>query len=140
MCTTMPDRKTKSSPYKVQVLDRALAIIDALSAAEEDMSLAELSEKVKLHKSTVHRLVTILRERPMTRLTRNTITTPAALKAELAAIRERGYSIDNEENEEGVRCVGAPVLDHRGHPIAAISVSSPSFRLPMQKVPAVADA
>src|SRR5207247_10415283 len=60
MCTTMPDRKTKSSPYKVQVLDRALAIIDALSAAEEDMSLAELSEKVKLHKSTVHRLVTIL--------------------------------------------------------------------------------
>ncbi len=53
----MPNRKTKPSPYKVKVLDRALAIIDALSTAEEDASLAELSEKVKLHKSTVHRLL-----------------------------------------------------------------------------------
>src|SRR5215468_5547336 len=56
----MPNRKTDSSPYKVQVLDRSLAIIDALANARDSMSLAELAEKVKLHKSTAHRLTSIL--------------------------------------------------------------------------------
>src|SRR5262245_29695729 len=56
----MPKGKTDSSPYKVQVLDRSLAILDALANAREDASLAELAEKVKLHKSTVHRLASIL--------------------------------------------------------------------------------
>src|SRR4029453_865103 len=56
----MPNRKTGSSPYKVQVLDRSLAILDALANARDDASLAELAEKVKLHKSTVHRLTSIL--------------------------------------------------------------------------------
>src|SRR6266850_2309141 len=55
----MPNRKTES-PYKVQVLDRAFAIVDTLANARKDASLAELAEKVKLHKSTVHRLASIL--------------------------------------------------------------------------------
>src|SRR5215831_8863146 len=240
-------RKNNDSPYKVQVLDRALAIIDALTNVREDASLAELAERVKLHKSTVHRLASILerhriverdsqtgryrlglrlfelgslaigrfnirdRARPhlekllyqvdetvhlcvmdageviyidkiepvrsvrmssrigrrnaahstsvgkaimallpesetddilrqhgLKRMSAKTITTSAQLKADLKVIRERGYAIDNEESEEGVRCVGAPVLDHNGRPVAAISVSSPSFRLPMDKIPAIA--
>lgn len=245
----MPNRKTEPSPYKVQVLDRALAIIDALANVREDASLAELAERVKLHKSTVHRLTSILerhriverepqsgryrlglrlfelgsiamgrfdvrdRARPhlerllyevdetvhlcaldggevlyldkmepvrsvrmasrigrrnpahctsvgkaimaylpesetddilrqhgLKRATSKTITTPAELKAELKLIRDKGYSVDNEENEEGVRCIGVAVLDHSGRPIAAISVSAPSFRLPMEKVPVVAES
>ena len=56
----MPRRKTDSSPYKVQVLDRVLSIIDALTEVREDASVAELAESVKLHKSTAHRLLSIL--------------------------------------------------------------------------------
>jgi IclR family transcriptional regulator, KDG regulon repressor len=243
----MPKSKTDSSPYKVQVLDRSLAIIDALATARDDASLAELAEKVKLHKSTVHRLTSILerhgilerdtrsgryrlglrlfelgsiamgrfnirdrahphlerllyevdetvhlcaldagevlyldkiepvrsvrmasrigrrnpvhctsvgkailaflpeseaddilRQHGLKRLTPKTLTTPADLKADLKLIRDRGYAIDNEENEEGVRCIGAPILDHSRRPIAAISISAPSFRLPLDKVPTVA--
>src|SRR5262245_52441552 len=210
MCPSMPNRKTNQSPYKVQVLDRSLAIIDVLADAREDASLAELAEKVKLHKSTVHRLTSILerhrilerdnrtgryrlglrlfelgsiamdrynvrdrahphlekllyevdetvhlcvldsgeamyldkmepvrsvrmssrisrripvhttavgkaimtfhpesetddilRQHGLKRMTAKTITTPAELKADLKLVRDRGYSIDNEEQEEG---------------------------------------
>ncbi len=55
--------------------------------------------------------------------TPNTITSPERLFEELAAIRARGFSIDNVENEEGIRCVGAPVFDHTGAVAGAVSVS-----------------
>jgi DNA-binding IclR family transcriptional regulator len=62
-------------------------------------------------------------EARLVRRTPNTITDPARLFQELAAIRARGYSIDNVENEEGIRCVGAAIFDHRGRVAGAVSVS-----------------
>ncbi|WP_324668807.1 IclR family transcriptional regulator [Geochorda subterranea] len=59
--------------------------------------------------------------------TRNTLTTPEALLEELAATRARGYAIDDMENEDGIRCVGAPVYRHTGQVAAAISCSGPVF-------------
>lgn len=67
--------------------------------------------------------------RGLTPRTRNTLTTPEALREDLTRIRSRGYAIDNEENEPGVRCVGAVLFDHTGHPVAAISVSGPITRI-----------
>lgn len=242
----MSHYKTKS-PYQIQVLDRALAVLEALGRQHSDCSLGELSAALGLHKSTVHRLVMVLerhrlieksretgryrlglklfelgskaiaatdlreRSRPhlsrlmyeteetvhfclldqgevlyvekmepqrsvrmassvgrrvpahstavgkailaelpetevdeiirrygLRTMTRKTITTPAELKAELRAIRARGHAIDDEENEEGVRCVGASVRDYSGKPIAAISVSGPAFRITKEKCPIIA--
>jgi DNA-binding IclR family transcriptional regulator len=82
----------------------------------------------------------VIRRHGLRRMTANTIVTPVELKRELLGIRERGYSIDNEENEEGVRCVGAAVKNHLGCSAAAVSVSAPAFRLSMEIVPVIASA
>lgn len=61
-------------------------------------------------------------------LTPNTISDADTLLAELAEIRVRGYALDNEEQELGVRCLAMPLLLD-GEPIAAMSISAPAARL-----------
>ena len=68
------------------------------------------------------------------RYTPNTITEPAALLAELESIRQRGHAIDDEEIESGLRCVAAPIRDHSGRVIAAISVAAPVQRMTKKNV------
>ncbi len=70
------------------------------------------------------------------RYTENTITEPEKLRAELASIRARGYAIDDEEIEVGLRCVAAPIRDHSGHVVAAISVAAPVQRMSKKQVQA----
>ena len=62
-------------------------------------------------------------------LTENTITDAGALEAEISLTKERGYAVDRVEVEEGVACFGAALRDHRGLPVAAISVAGPAGRL-----------
>jgi DNA-binding IclR family transcriptional regulator len=57
------------------------------------------------------------------RFTANTLTTPNALFEELAAIRARGYAIDNSEHERHIKCVAAPVLNDQGTVEAALSIT-----------------
>lgn len=63
------------------------------------------------------------------KFTDNTKVDSEVLRAELKEIRQRGYAIDRGEMEEGVRCVAAPIRNHEGEVIAAVSVSGPSIRL-----------
>jgi len=248
----VPDSKTRSkteSPYQIQVLDRALALLEALSHQGPDLTLVQISELLKLHKSTAHRLIMVLerhrlieknsntgkyrlglklfelgtkaigqldlreRARPFLeravletgetghlcvyddgevvyldkieparsvrltssvgrrnpayctavgkailaflpeseveaaaqkhgfpQLTRKTITNMLDFRTELIKVRRLGYAVDDEEHEEGVICVGAPVWGFGPLPIAAISVSGPAFRLVPEKVPGVAQS
>lgn len=70
--------------------------------------------------------------------TKATITTERALRAELARIRAQGWAIDDIENEEGIRCVAAPVFDAAGRCTYAISVSGPITRVPKSRVAGLA--
>ncbi|MGH9768392.1 MAG: IclR family transcriptional regulator [Blastocatellia bacterium] len=239
--------KAVDSPYQVQVLDRALGILDLLADESPELGPSEVSERTGLHKSTVHRLLQVLerhrliekkaqngkyrlglklfelgskavaqldlRERArsylerlvietgetahicvldgnqmlsianvesprtlrtpstvgrrtplhctsvgkallaflpedeqdelikkleLTAYTRHTHTKPAQLKADLKLILQRGYAMDDEEIEEGLRCIGAPVMDYSGRVVAAMSIAGPAFRLTEARIPAVA--
>ena len=238
----------RRSPYRVQVLDRALAALEILANREGECSLVDLCKEMKLHKSTVHRLAMVLeqhglvdknldtgryrlglrlfefgskalaaldlrgRARPyldrlqrefgetvffcilddgqvfyvekvesqssvrtactvgsrapayctavgkamlaelpdaevngivrrwgLEPVTKNTITSAAKLKAELKAVRSRGYAIDDEEKEEGLRCVSAAVRGHLGKLFAAMSVSGPAFRMTKERIPKIGE-
>ena len=75
---------------------------------------------------------------PLKRNTRRTIVKPAAMKLELLRVRDAGYAVDDEEFEDGLRCVSAPIFDHRGHVVASLSMAAPVFRLSKERVPQVA--
>ncbi|GAB3181353.1 IclR family transcriptional regulator [Nesterenkonia halophila] len=64
----------------------------------------------------------------------------AHLDAELGAIRGQGFAEALEEYEEGLNAVGAPVLDHSGEVVAAISAAGPAYRLPSERLPEIRTA
>ena len=66
---------------------------------------------------------------PIPPRTHRTVTDPVTARERLADVRRDGIAVDDVENEPGIRCVAAPVLDHTGMAVAAISVSSPEHRL-----------
>jgi IclR family transcriptional regulator, KDG regulon repressor len=242
-------RRTSSgapaSRYRVQVLDRAIAVLQAVADSKTDLAAAEIARHLRLHKSTVHRLLVVLEhyrlinkgpegtyrlgtrlielgdcavtrlnlsgraepflrdlaeqtgegahvtilsdtemlavahvegrwklqsltrtgsrtqihctaagkavlaflpedacsaliaKLPLTRRTQRTIVKPSALKLELSRVRHEGFAVDDEEFEEGLRCVGAPIFDHRGHVIASLSMAAPVFRLRKERLAAI---
>ncbi|MBN1431080.1 MAG: IclR family transcriptional regulator [Anaerolineae bacterium] len=67
--------------------------------------------------------------------TLRTITDPDRFLAELDKTRERGFAVDDEEYELGGCCVAAPIFDHTGKPIAAVSISAPTARLSENEIP-----
>lgn len=66
---------------------------------------------------------------PITAFSSNTITDLEHMYRELALTRERGYAMDNEEHEPGVRCVAVAIRNWEGAPVAAVSISAPAVRM-----------
>jgi len=74
-------------------------------------------------------VIEILGEDDLEKLTENTITDVDQLREELEQVKEQGFALDREECEEGGACVAAPVEDHSGEVIAALSISGPASRI-----------
>lgn len=70
-------------------------------------------------------------------LTPNSILDLEEMQHELDLIKARGYAVSVEESSLGVSGVAAPILDHRGEAIGAVSISGPSFRLPLDRLHAL---
>jgi len=80
----------------------------------------------------------LLRTKEFARHNSRTIISKNALRRELTLVRQSGYALDNEEDEPGVRCIGAPVFDENGVGIAAVSVAGTTNQIGMDRVPSLA--
>jgi DNA-binding IclR family transcriptional regulator len=78
----------------------------------------------------LRRLVSTL---PLTSFTPKTITTVDGLIEELGRVRVQGYAVDNEEIEEGLVCIAAPIRNPEGQVVGSISLSGPSLRVSVQR-------
>jgi DNA-binding IclR family transcriptional regulator len=74
--------------------------------------------------------VGLVLDRGLPRLTERTIVDRAHLLEELERVRRHGYAVNDEELEPELFAVAAPVRDHRGQVVAAVSISAPSYRVP----------
>lgn len=77
----------------------------------------------------------VIRRQGMPKLTAKSVVRAGELSKVLQTIREQGYSVDDEEAVIGLRCVSAVVYDDRSEPLAAISVSGTTARVPIERVP-----
>ena len=106
---------------------------------------SELGKRAPVHSTALGKAIaaflpeqdlkTLLENYQFTIVTRKTITERTVFELELDKIRSCGYAVDEQENEVGGRCIGVPIYNHEGFPIAALSVSVPLQRLPVEQVP-----
>ena len=85
--------------------------------------------KVLLAALPDEQMETIILDGELIALTPHTITSPAALRAELKLVRQRGYALDDRENQADMRCVAVPVLDREGRAVAALSAADNAERM-----------
>lgn len=90
------------------------------------------------------RLNAIVRKAGLEAFTERTLASPPALDADLADIRRRGWSVDDEERHPGMRCVAAAIFNEFGEPLGGVSVSGPTVRVTPERLaeigPRVRDA
>ncbi|MBK1698770.1 HTH-type transcriptional regulator BhcR [Rhodovibrio salinarum] len=90
--------------------------------------------KALLAEMSSERVAAITRQRGLPAFTDNTITTLDRLNEDLAATRTRGWAIDDQERQLGMRCLAAPIFNEFREIVAGISISGPAVRLPDDKL------
>jgi len=109
-----------NSEFGLQLFTKLGARVPLYSTGVGKVFLSQLSEDA---------LEQYLRRTVFVPFTENTLIDPDGILRELAAIREQGFAIDNEENEKGSRCVATLIFYHNHKNAAALSVSGPTIRI-----------
>ena len=92
------------------------------------------SGKVQLAFESQDRLFQLFKDRPLRKLTPNTLTDLDRLLEHLGEVALQGYAVDNEELEEGVCCVAAPVRDYSHKVVAGVGLSGPVSRFSQERI------
>lgn len=85
-----------------------------------------------LERATIHGIVHDLE---YTIRTPRTIRSPEEFIDHLQKVKQEGYALDQEENEEGITCFAVPIFDYNEDTVAGLSISSPNFRLKSEQIP-----
>lgn len=96
--------------------------------------------KALLAQMDTPRVDKFLADAPFEQFTQHTLTDPQALRVDLEDTRTRGYAIDAEERNLGMRCIAAPVFDIHAEAIAGISVSGPTSRIGTAQIADLSEA
>jgi DNA-binding IclR family transcriptional regulator len=130
------------------MLDRSQVRIIAQLAPVEARLMTSLGQRLDLHCTALGKAIAAwLPEERLAEMiggvtllphNENTIVSHRKLLAELAATRQRGWAIDDEEDAIGYRCLGAPVFDGARVPVAAISVFGSTAEISSESAPALA--
>jgi len=115
----------------VQAMRLANGVGSRLPAAATSIGKAVMSHRPP------EELQRYLTNASLTPLTPHSILDLGELQREMDLIKARGYAVSVEESALGVSGVAAPILDHRGEAIGAVSISGPSFRLPLERLHAL---
>lgn len=113
--------------------------LDTIESAQRLRSTVQIAYRDHIHSTALGKAIlsampieeakTLLDQADKAALTPNTLKSLPELLDQLQQFRLQGYSLDDEENEVGSRCVGAAIVTPEGRPIAAISVSAPTSRM-----------
>ena len=122
--------------YKVEPINRRVCVSSRTGTSNPVYSTS-MGKAILAHLAQ-EEASKVISEIQFTSFTLKTISTREELMGALDRVRRRGYAIDDEEMEIGTRCVGAPILDAEGRPIAALSVSGSVTRLAAHCVPGIA--
>jgi DNA-binding IclR family transcriptional regulator len=96
--------------------------------------------KVLLAEMDPEQLRAFVRRNGLKAFTPVTVRGIGALERELREVRRRGCAIDDQEFEEGLKCIGAPIRDRTGAVVAAISIAGPAVRLKLERMPRLIEA
>ncbi|CAM3482144.1 DNA-binding transcriptional regulator KdgR [Paracoccus nototheniae] len=126
-------------------LDQRVAYIHKYDSAYGLSMQSTLGKRNPLHSTSLGKALLAFRDpleieeriaaMDLRKLAPRTITDADALRTELQATRDRGYSEEIEESEAGVRCMAVPVMDHAGRSVAAISIAFPLVRFDEARKP-----
>ncbi len=116
-----------------------IVIIDQVPSFRYIKFTTEIGKRVTIHASSPGKAILaflpkqeqkmLLDQVTFTRYTDHTIPSKSDMCEELKTVRERGYAVDDGEENPECHCVGSPILDYRGYPIASLWTVGPSFRL-----------
>ena len=120
------------------VVDAHVVYVEMFEANRALRMQARIGDRHPLHSTALGKAILAflpdeerkpLEANPLDYITTRTVTDRRALAKQTKDIRRRGYAIEIGENEEGSMCIGAPILDERAYPVAALSLSAPERRM-----------
>ena len=128
--------KSKQPVHLARLEDGQVIYIDKVDVNNSIRMYSQIGRRVPVHCTALGKVLVaglldedvqrIVEEKGLARVTQRTITDRELFMKEVRNVRAREYAIDDEENEEGIRCIAAPIRDYSGKVVAALSTSGAS--------------
>lgn len=151
------DIRKVASPYLYQLADvlgetahlvimenNEVVYVDKIESTATIRMFSNIGKRAPMHCTGVgkailaflptQKILQIINETGLQKFTNKTIVTSDNLVNHLSEIKKRGYSIDDEEHELGIKCAAAPIFNHNNEVIAGISVAGPTMRVDDRKL------